>query len=106
MSLETMLKEIVEICDDAPAPVTDVTLANVQRVLHDFDERMGRIRSWAQDSLDVVTETPHLHVAGTTIGRHIDECAKCGHDIRARIHDVEWDKNGRPVYRVRRGVGP
>lgn len=29
---------------------------------------------------------PHCHVAGTTIGKHIDECAKCGHDIRHPIH--------------------
>ena len=105
MALKHMLKEIIEICDNAPAPVTDVTIQNVQLVLNSFDERMGRIRSWAQDSLDVVTETPHLHVAGTTIGKHIDECAKCGNDIRARIHDVEWDKNGRPAYRLRRGLG-
>jgi len=29
---------------------------------------------------------PHCHVAGTTIGRDIDECARCGHDIRHPIH--------------------
>jgi hypothetical protein len=29
---------------------------------------------------------PHIHVAGTTAGKHIDECAKCGRDIRDPIH--------------------
>lgn len=28
----------------------------------------------------------HIHVAGTTIGKDIDTCAKCGHDIRHEIH--------------------
>lgn len=28
----------------------------------------------------------HMHVAGTTVGKHIDECAKCGQDLRADIH--------------------
>lgn len=31
---------------------------------------------------------PHYHVAGTTIGKHIDECAKCGRDLRSDIHRV------------------
>lgn len=29
---------------------------------------------------------PHMHVAGTTVGRHIDECAVCGQDLRCEIH--------------------
>lgn len=29
---------------------------------------------------------PHYHVAGTTVGKDIDECAKCGQDIRSDIH--------------------
>lgn len=28
----------------------------------------------------------HSHVAGTIIGKDIDECARCGRDIRDRIH--------------------
>jgi hypothetical protein len=28
----------------------------------------------------------HYHVAGTTVGKHIDECAKCGLDLRDLIH--------------------
>lgn len=28
----------------------------------------------------------HIHVAGTTIGRDIDECAACGFDLRDSIH--------------------
>jgi hypothetical protein len=30
--------------------------------------------------------TKHTHVAGTTHGRDIDECAFCGLDIRNAIH--------------------
>ena len=29
---------------------------------------------------------PHIHVAGTTVGMHIDKCAKCGRDLRDPIH--------------------
>lgn len=28
----------------------------------------------------------HIHVAGTTVGKHIDECARCGQDLRCSIH--------------------
>jgi hypothetical protein len=28
----------------------------------------------------------HVHVAGTTVGKHIDECARCGCDLRHSIH--------------------
>lgn len=28
----------------------------------------------------------HTHVAGTTVGKHIDTCAVCGHDLRHEIH--------------------
>lgn len=30
----------------------------------------------------------HTHQAGTLIGKHIDECALCGADIRAPVHSV------------------
>lgn len=30
--------------------------------------------------------SPHTHVAGTTHGRDIDECAFCGLDLRNAIH--------------------
>lgn len=30
--------------------------------------------------------TPHTHSAGTLVGKHIDECAKCGLDIRSDVH--------------------
>ena len=44
---------------------------------------MGHIKAayellWAIDK--------HVHKAGTTAGKHIDECALCGHDIRHEIH--------------------
>lgn len=29
---------------------------------------------------------PHIHVAGHLVGKHIDECALCGHDIRSSVH--------------------
>lgn len=29
---------------------------------------------------------PHMHVAGTQAGLHIDTCARCGCDIRSEIH--------------------
>jgi hypothetical protein len=28
----------------------------------------------------------HCHVAGTTVGKDIDECARCGRDLRHPIH--------------------
>jgi hypothetical protein len=31
-------------------------------------------------------EGPHPHVAGTTVGKDIETCAICGHDIRHSIH--------------------
>lgn len=33
-------------------------------------------------------DRPHTHRAGTTVGKHIDECALCGHDIRHSIHNT------------------
>ena len=29
---------------------------------------------------------PHMHAAGTLIGKHIDECSICGQDLRCEIH--------------------
>lgn len=29
----------------------------------------------------------HDHVAGTTIGQHIDKCADCGEDLRHSVHN-------------------
>ena len=40
----------------------------------------------AQKALIVAQQRDHCHVAGTTVGKHIDECAVCGHDIRHPIH--------------------
>jgi len=33
-----------------------------------------------------IWEGRHVHVAGTTVGKDIDECARCGHDLRHSIH--------------------
>lgn len=30
---------------------------------------------------------PHIHAAGTLVGKHIDACAICGQDLRCDIHD-------------------
>jgi hypothetical protein len=32
------------------------------------------------------SDLPHRHIAGTMVGKDIDECAHCGHDIRHDIH--------------------
>ncbi len=39
-----------------------------------------------QETMTDWTVTPHRHVAGTTIGQHIDKCAKCGTDLRCEVH--------------------
>jgi hypothetical protein len=40
---------------------------------------------WFDPEFEAVT-LGHIHVAGTTVGTHIDECAKCGRDLRHPIH--------------------
>lgn len=40
----------------------------------------------AKKALIVSEQRPHCHAAGTMIGKHIDECAVCGRDIRDPIH--------------------
>lgn len=40
----------------------------------------------ARNALIVLEGREHYHVAGTTIGKDIDECAVCGRDIRDRVH--------------------
>lgn len=39
--------------------------------------------------LEIAKRKRHMHIAGTTVGKHIDECAKCGEDIRSPIHSRE-----------------
>ncbi len=34
-----------------------------------------------------VDDLVHVHAAGTLVGKHIDECARCGQDLRASIHE-------------------
>lgn len=47
----------------------------------------------AEDALQTaylsLMQTPHMHYAGTLAGKHIDECAKCGKDIRNPIHQQQ-----------------
>lgn len=40
---------------------------------------------WFDPEFNAV-RTGHIHVAGTTVGKHIDECARCGNDLRHPIH--------------------
>lgn len=40
----------------------------------------------AKKAVIVYEGRDHHHVAGTTIGKHIDECAICGKDLRDPIH--------------------
>lgn len=39
--------------------------------------------------------TRHVHVAGTTHNRNIDECAFCGLDLRNAIHNRKEQQNDR-----------
>jgi hypothetical protein len=41
---------------------------------------------WALRIRPHADDLPHIHVAGTTVGKHIDECARCGQDLRCSIH--------------------
>jgi hypothetical protein len=40
----------------------------------------------AKKALVVAEGRDHTHVAGTTVGKDIDECAVCGHDLRHPVH--------------------
>lgn len=52
------------------------------------DEAFGpdRSKAIAEYRAKVRRYTKHTHVAGTTHGRDIDECAFCGLDLRNDIH--------------------
>jgi len=63
----------------------------------EVEDDTGRSINFAQwvkrkDGYWVIRLTPHandlthIHVAGTTVGKHIDECARCGQDLRSDIH--------------------
>lgn len=50
---------------------------------------MGHVRdayAAAQKALIIAEGRDHTHAAGTMVGKHIDECAVCGRDIRDPIH--------------------
>lgn len=85
-SVERQLRQIVTLCDDAPAPRTGVTVENVGSKLDEFDEILSRIRGLADNCLLVTDDRSHFHMAGTTEGLDVDECARCGKDIRNPIH--------------------
>lgn len=36
-----------------------------------------------------IYDLPHIHAAGTLAGKHIDECAHCGQDLRSSIHRAQ-----------------
>ena len=88
-----LLKQIVEICDDAPLPSEAGTLAQFQDRLDELDEALCRIHRLARELQKVLDGEHHMHVAGTLADpsgdTHIDVCAICGHDIRHEIHRGE-----------------
>lgn len=60
-----------------------------QRAPSDDPIIMGHVEAAyeaAKKALIVAEGRDHTHVAGTTVGKGIDECAVCGHDIRDPIH--------------------
>lgn len=49
-------------------------------------QQLRRSRAlWFDPEFHAVT-SGHIHVAGTTVGKDIDECARCGFDLRHQIH--------------------
>jgi hypothetical protein len=71
--------------DGPPAPEAGrfVEVENDQGVSIKFGEWVHRPDGyWALR----IWEKRHTHAAGTMVGKDIDECARCGHDIRHAIH--------------------
>lgn len=63
--------------------------AIVQQSPSDDPIIMGHVQAAydaAKKALVVAQGRDHYHVAGTTVGKHIDECAVCGRDLRDPIH--------------------
>ena len=61
--------------------------------LHNLDTDAHKDTVWAIDTDnevamidEILDELRHYHGAGTMVGKDIDECAFCGHDIRNDIH--------------------
>lgn len=42
----------------------------------------------SRDFRDTHQTVKHSHFAGTAVGKHIDECAICGQDLRCAIHST------------------
>lgn len=89
------MKEVVEVLTALDAVVA-ATGAYLPPDGIDKDECINRILqatdnpriNAAREALKALQHfAPHIHVAGTTIGRDIDECALCGRDIREDIHN-------------------
>ena len=86
----TMAADYVDIVFDGPPGPTGGHFVEVE----DSAGRSINFARWVQreDGYWVIRFTPHaddlahIHVAGTTVGRHVDECARCGQDLRASIH--------------------
>lgn len=81
-----LLKQIIEICDDAPPASGVATLAQFQERLEELDEALVRIVGLAHKLQRILDGEAHLHVAGTLADLNIDTCAVCGLDIRNQIH--------------------
>ena len=81
-----LLKQIADICHDAPDPKATGNLVEFQRRLDRFDEGMCTILTKVHALQGVLDGSPHPHVAGALAGLVIDTCAVCGRDIRNEVH--------------------
>lgn len=68
--------------------ILDIDIDDVEDVYKD-GEVVTLCPNCAEDFYAIITKTPHVHVAGTSIGFDIDVCASCGYGLRHQIHDME-----------------
>lgn len=54
-------------------------------VSHGLDDAMEIVKE-LKDNIESNNLKEHYHVAGTTEGKPIDECASCGEDFRHPVH--------------------
>ena len=91
-TMNYLLKQIIDLCDDGPLPHEAGSLKEFQRRLDTFDEGMNQIHRLAHELDKVLKGEPHPHYAGTLADLDIDTCAVCGHDLR---HELHWTKEQR-----------
>lgn len=44
------------------------------------------LKRYADEMDDILAHGKHTHKSGEMVGKHMDTCATCGHDIRHSIH--------------------